>query len=79
MMPSLYMEYLKFRDVDPAPRFNMQSVFPDIEIAIIKVRRSRDHLVFIIGTPLFDKSNVMLSAMLNMHSIKSLVTLSIDI
>ena len=52
---TLYVRYMEqhAKSVDQfiksGPRFNMNTVIPAIEISIIKIRRSWDRLIFIIG------------------------------
>ena len=43
---------LKHRRKKPASHFNIKTVVPDIEIPIIKIRRSWDRLIFIMGIPI---------------------------
>ena len=43
---------------DPGPRFNIKTVFPSYGISILKIRRSRDRLIFNMGIPILVRGHL---------------------
>ena len=56
MMPMLFPKYkLLHKRGSPGPHLNTNTVFPGMWIPIIKIKRSWDHIIFIMGIPMLIK------------------------
>ena len=47
---------------EPGPRRNIKTVFPGMEIPMLKIRRSRDRLIFNMGIPILVRQHLYIEA-----------------